>query len=725
MPMLRRSFLANASFAVILGSTGLGSGLAARTAAAQARGAMTDPANNPLLQPWTGPYGGEPPFGKVTIEMFPPAFQASIDANRAEIARIADDPSPPTFENTIATQEDAGRAYGRVQSLWGVYTSTLNSKDVQAIDQEWQPKFAAFADEIIQNPKLFARIEAVYNSPDKTRLTPEQQRLVWFYYNDFSRHGAKLSPDGKKQLSAYNQRLAELFTKFAQNELADEEDHALVLESQDDLKGLSDSLVAGYAAAAAGKGQAGKWLVANTRSAMEPFLTFSDRRDLREKGFRMWTSRGDNGDEHDNNAICSEILMLRAKRAKLLGYPTHAHWHLEDSMAKTPDSAMKLMMQVWPAATARVRQEVADMQKVADDAGDKITIAPWDYRYYAEKVRKAKYDLDEAAIKPYLQMDKLREGVHWASGQLYGFDWTEVHDVPTARPEIRVFKVTRDGQLVGLWYFDPYARDGKSSGAWMNEYRAQERFKAPVTPIVSNNTNFVPGKPGEPLLISWDDGITMFHEFGHAIHGLNSNVTYPALAGTNVERDFVEFPSQLNENWLSTPEILGKFALHHQTGAPMPQELVAKIKKAETFNQGFSTVEYLASAIVDMKLHLAGETPIDTRAFETSCLAEIGMPKEIVMRHRIPQFGHIFSGDGYAAGYYSYLWSEVLDHDAYQAFMEEGGPYNPKTAKRYHDTIVSVGNTVDPADAWRAFRGRDPDPMAYFAFKGFPPPVAA
>ena len=720
--MKRRSFLATAGAAAISSAAGLSPAVVF----AASKDAMSSPGDNILLQPWTGPYGGAPPYGRIEPGMFPAAFQAAIDANRAEIARIADDPAPPTFENTIAAQEDAGRAYGRVQSVWGVYTSTLNDKAVQAIDTEWQPKFAAFSDEVIQNPRLFARIEAVYNSPAKASLTPEQQRLVWLYYTNFVRQGARLSPEQKTQLAAYNQRLAELFTKFSQNELADEEDGRLVLDSPGDLKGLSDSLIAGYAAGAAAKGLPGKWLVANTRSAMEPFLTYADRRDLREKGFRMWTSRGDNGDAHDNNAICSEILMLRARRARLLGYKTHAHWRLENAMAKTPDNAMTLMLRVWPAAVARVQEEVADMQQVADQAGDKITIEPWDYRYYAEKVRKARYDLDEAQIKPYMQMEKLRDAVHWASHQLYGLSWTPVNDIPTARPEVRVFKVTgRDGRLVGLWYFDPFARDGKQSGAWMNEYRSQERFKGPVTPIVSNNTNFVQAKPGDPILVSWDDGITMFHEFGHAIHGLNSNVTYPSLAGTAVERDFVEFPSQLNENWLSTPEVLKSFAVHYQTGEPMPEATVAKIRKARTFNQGFATVEYLASAIVDMRLHLAGETPIDTRAFEKAVLDEIGMPKEIVMRHRIPHFGHVFSSDGYAAGYYSYLWSEVLDHDAFEAFLEEGGPYNPKTAKRYHDTILAVGNTVDPADSYRAFRGRDPDPKAYFAFKGFPLNVTA
>ncbi len=657
--MKRRSFLASAGAAAICAPSLAASALAASpqpVAKAEVESLTTA---NPVLAEWTGPYGGVPAFDRIEVGMFPPAFEAAMAEHRAEIARIADNPEPATFENTLAALEDSARAYDRAHALFGVYTSTLNGKDVQAIERDWAPKFAAFHDEIVQNPRLFARIEAVYASPDKAALTPEQQRLAWKYYTDYVRQGAKLSPEEKAVLSGYNQRLAALFTRFSQNELADEEDYRLVLESEADLAGLPASQVAGYATAAAEKGLAGKWAVANTRSAMEPFLTFSDRRDLRERGWRMWIMRGDNGGEHDNNALCAEILLLRAKRAKLLGYPTHAHWRLETAMAKTPENAMKLMMQVWPAAVARVREEVADMQAVADKEGANLTIQPWDYRYYAEKVRKAKYDLDNAEIKPYMQMEKLREGVHWAAGQLYGFTWTEVHDAPTARPDIRVFKVTRaDGSLDGLWYFDPYARDGKSSGAWMNHYRVQERFRGDVRPIVSNNTNFVKAAPGEPVLISWDDGITMFHEFGHAIHGLNSDVAYPTLAGTNVARDFVEFPSQLNENWLRTPQVLNRFALHYETGAPMPAALLAKIDKASTFNQGFATVEYLASAIVDMKLHLAGEQPLDMHAFETACLAEIGMPAEIVMRHRIPQFGHIFSGDGYAAGYYSYLWAE-------------------------------------------------------------------
>ncbi|HEU5238576.1 MAG TPA: M3 family metallopeptidase, partial [Pyrinomonadaceae bacterium] len=475
------------------------------------------------------------------------------------------------------------------------------------------------------------------------------------------------------------------------------------------------------AASAVAKKQPGAWVVMNTRSSVEPFLTYSDRRDLREKVWRMFIMRGDNGDEHDNNAIITEILQLRAERAKLLGYQTHAHWRLENAMAKTPERANELMMAVWKPAVARVHEEVKDMQALADKEGAGIKIEPWDYRYYMEKVRKAKYDLDQNEVKPYLQLDKLREAIHWVAGELFNFKFTPATNVPVAHPDIKVWEVTdkTTGKHIGLWYFDPYARAGKRSGAWMNAYRSQERVNGEITTIVSNNANFVKGKPGEPLLISWDDATTMFHEFGHALHGLNSNVTYPSLSGTSVARDYVEFPSQLMEHWLSTPEVLQKFAVHYQTGKPIPQALVDKIDRSKTFNQGFATVEYLAAAILDMKLHLAGDKKIDARAFEKEALAELGMPREIVLRHRLPQFLHVFSSDGYSAGYYSYLWSDVITADAFGAFTEAGGPYDKKVAERLRKNIFSVGNTIDPADGYRNFRGRDPKVEALMKKRGF------
>jgi peptidyl-dipeptidase Dcp len=453
---------------------------------------------------------------------------------------------------------------------------------------------------------------------------------------------------------------------------------------------------------------------------MEPFLTYSARRELREKVWRTYYSRGDNADAKDNNKIITEILKLRAERAHLLGYATHAHWRLENQMAKTPERAMALMEAVWKPAVARVHEEVADMQALADKEGAGIKIAPWDYRYYAEKVRKAKYDLDENEIKPYLQLEKLREGMFWVAGELFGFQFQQLSGLPVPQPDVRVFEVKdASGRHVGLWYFDPYARAGKQSGAWMNEYRTQERFDVDIPAIVSNNSNFVKGKAGEPILVSWDDARTLFHEFGHALHGLNSNVSYPSLAGTNVARDYVEFPSQILENWLSTPEVLSRFAVHAQTGKLIPQELVQKIERAATFNQGFKTVEYLASALVDMRLHLAGDAEIDPDAFERDTLKALGVPEQIVMRHRTPQFAHIFASDGYSAGYYSYLWADTLSADAWEAFTEAGGAYDKSVAKRLHDDVFSVGNSVDPADAYRAFRGRDAGIGALMRKRGF------
>jgi peptidyl-dipeptidase Dcp len=476
------------------------------------------------------------------------------------------------------------------------------------------------------------------------------------------------------------------------------------------------------AADAASKKIEKAWIVRNTRSSVDPFLTYSDNRKLREQVWKMFVNRGDNGDARDNNATIQEILKLRAERAKLLGFATHAHWRLEPQMAKNPENATKLMERVWPAAVARVKEEVADMQALADKEKSGIKIEPWDYRYYMEKVRKEKFDLDQNEIKPYMQLDKMREAMFFVAGELFNFKFTPIKDVPVFHPDVTVFEV-RDktsGKHIGVWYFDPYARDGKRSGAWMNAYRSQSRVDGDVTTIVSNNSNFVKGKPGEPVLISWDDASTMFHEFGHALHGLSSNVTYPTVAGTNVARDFVEFPSQLLEHWLSTPEVLQKYALHYETGKPIPQALVDKIARSATFNQGFATVEYLASALVDMKLHLADPKDINIDKFERDTLAELGMPNEIVMRHRLPQFNHLFSSDSYSAGYYSYLWSDVLTADAFGAFTEGKGPYDKDVAARLKKYIFSVGNTMDQAEMYRKFRGRDPNVDALMIKRGFP-----
>ncbi len=679
---------------------------------------------HPLLAEWAGPYGGVPPFDRVAVGDFKPALEVGMADSLAEIDRIANDPAPPTFENTIAAMERSSRPLDRALAVYSVWSVAISSAEFRSIEVEIEPALAAFQDRITQNEGLFRRIEAVYESRDTSGLTPEQQRLTWVRWRSFVRAGARLDATAKARVAAINLELATLFTEFSQNLLADEEQYVLYLACEDDLAGLPSSLRNTCEAAADRLGRKGRWAVTNTRSAVEPFLAHSERRDLREKAWRTFYGRGDNGDARDNNHVVTRILALRLERARLLGYATHAHWRLEDSMARTPEEAVRLMTQVWPAAVARVREEVADMQAIADKERANLTIAPWDYRYYAEKVRRARYDLDMTDVKAYLELDRLREGMFWVAGQLYDFRFARVSDVPVYHPDMSVYDVTDGGgRHVGLFYLDPYARDGKSSGAWMTTYRAQERLDWPVAAIVSNNANFVKPKAGEPVLISWTDALTMFHEFGHALHALCSNVTYPSLSGTSVPRDYVEFPSQLSENWLATPEVLGRFAVD-ESGRPIPKELVEKLERSKSFNQGFTVTEYLSAAILDMKLHLSAIPPGDPHAFEREELARLGMPSEVVMRHRIPQFAHVFSSDAYSAGYYSYLWSEVLEHDAFDAFKEVGSPCDKAVARRLYDTVMSVGNTVDPASGYRAFRGRDPDVSAYLRSKGFPVSIA-
>lgn len=681
---------------------------------------------NPLLRPWSGPFGGVPPFDLATPVQLAPALEAGMAENLAELEAIAQNPAAATFANTIAAMERSGRLLDRAYTVYGIFSSSLNDSAVQQVERDIEPKLAAFRDRITQNEKLFSRIAAIYAARESTGLSAEEQRLTWLTYTNFVRAGAQLDAPAKQRLAAINQRLAALFTQFSQNLLADESERYLLLDSEADLAGLPEAVRAGAASDAQARGFAGKWLIVNSRSSVEPFLTYSTQRALREKVWRTFVNRGDNGDARDNNRGIGEILQLRAERAKLLGHATHAHWRLENSMARTPERAMTLMEAVWTPAVARVREEVRDMQGVADREGAGVTIEPWDYRHYAEKVRKDRYDLDTNEIKPYLQLEKLREGMFDAAGKLFGLQFTALAAgrVPVYHPDVRVWEVTgRGGRHVGLFYFDPYARVGKQSGAWMNAYRNQERFDGEVTTIVSNNSNFVKGKPGEPVLISWDDAVTLFHEFGHALHGLSSNVSYPSVSGTNVARDYVEFPSQLLEHWLPVPEVLNRYAVHYQTGQPIPAELVAKVERARNFNQGFATVEYLSAALIDMKLHLAATptAPIDADAFEKQTLEQMGMPREIVMRHRTPQFGHIFSGDGYSAGYYSYLWADTLTADAWEAFTEAAnGPWDLEVASRLMDNVFSAGNTRDPADAYRAFRGRDPAIDALMRKRGFP-----
>ncbi|HEX8298977.1 MAG TPA: M3 family metallopeptidase [Rubricoccaceae bacterium] len=695
------------------------------TTAPPAAASTSAPAANVLAAEWTGPYGGVPPFDRVRIADFEPAVRAAMAEHLAEIDAIASNPAAPTFANTLEAMERAGRTLDRVSTVYSVWGSNYSTPEFQAVEAVVDPLFAAHADRITQNAALFARIEAVHAARETSGLTAEQQRLVSERHTDFVRAGARLDDAAKTRLSAINQELSGLYTAFSQDVLADETDLALVLETQADLAGLSEGQVAAFAAEAARRGMPGRWVVANTRSSIDPFLEASTRRDLRERAWRLFASRGDTGNDHDTNASITRILALRAERANLLGYPTHAHWRLDNAMAGTPERALELMEAVWTPAVARVREEVADMQAVADREGADLTIEPWDYRFYAEKVRSERYNLDPEAVRPYLQLENLREGLFWTAGELFGYAFTPATDVPVPHPDVRVWAVSNreTGAPVGLWYFDPYARPGKRSGAWMSAYRSQERLDGEITTIVSNNSNFTKPPAGQPVLISWDDAETLFHEFGHALHGLSSNVTYPSLSGTSVARDYVEFPSQLLERWLSTPEVLQRFALHAETGAPIPLETVERLREAGTFNQGFGTVEFLASALVDMRAHLEGTTPVDPDAFERETLAGYGMPPEIGMRHRMPQFLHLFSGDGYSAGYYSYLWADVITADAFEAFTEAGGPYDPAVARRLWDHVFSVGNTVDPAEGYRAFRGHDPAVGALMRARGFPVPA--
>jgi len=688
--------------------------------------AASNETSNPLLQKWEGPYNGVPPFDKVKVEHFKPAMEAAMAENRNEIDKLVTNTEPPTFANTIEGMEKTGTTLKRVLSMYGIWKSNLSTPALDTVQEEMEPRLTAFNDSIVQNTALFKKIETVYNDPSRKDLNAEQQRLLERYYKNFVLAGAKLDTENKAKVAEINRKLAGLFTKFNKHQLADEGDKFLVLTSEKDLDGLPEDLKAAAKEAANSKSKKGEWVITNTRSSVTPFLTYSNRRDLREKAWLMFINRGDNGDANDNNAIITEILQLRAQRAALLGYPTHAHWRLADKMAKTPEKAMALLESVWTPAVIKVKEEVSDMQKLSDKEGAHIKIEPWDYRYYAEKVRKEKYDINQEEVKQYFQLEKLREGMFYVAGELFNMQFAQVTDVPVYHPDIRVFKVTHktSGDLIGLWYFDPYARKGKRSGAWMNAYRDQEKLNGNITTIVSNNCNFIKGKEGEPVLISFDDATTLFHEFGHALHGLNSKVTYPLLSGTNVSSDYVEFPSQILERWLTTPEVLQKFALHYKTGEPIPKALTDKIQTSSKFNEGFATVEYLASALIDMKLHLAGNIKIDPDSFEKATLAAMKMPSEIVMRHRTPQFGHIFSDDGYSAGYYSYLWSDVLSADAYEAFTEAGGPYDKAVAKRLVDHVFSVGGTVDEAEGYRAFRGREPSSDALMRARGFTIPAA-
>ena len=669
-----------------------------------------------LLEPWEGPYGGVPPLDRVETEHFAPAIREAMAMHLRQVQAIGRSVNLPTFQNTVVPLELAGDELERVLTIFGIFTSSLSTPELRDVQGELAPELAAHRSTLFQDALLYRRLKVI---DEQAELDTAERRLVEELLLGFQRAGAGLEEAERERVAAINQELSTLYNRFGDNLLADEEGYVLYLTEEAQLAGLPDGIVAAAAAAAEEREHPGEWAITNTRSSMDPFLTFSTDRALRQQVWTTYYARGDNGDEHDNNKLITQILQLRDERAKLLGFASHADYQLQDRMAKTPERAIELMEKVWPAAKSKFAEEVAQMQALADKEKAGIQIAPWDVRFYAEKVRKAEYDLDRTELQAYLQLDKLREGMFWAVGELYGWSFEPVDDVPVPHEDVRVWKVNNaDGSLRGLWYFDPFARPGKRSGAWMNAYRLQERLEEDILPIVSNNSNFVKGAPGEPVLISWDDAETLFHEFGHAIHGLASDVNFPSQAGTNVARDYVEFPSQLNEHWLSTPELLSVYAVHHETGEVLPQELLERLDAASNAAMGFNTVEYLASALIDMKLHQAGGEPIDPDTFEREQLEALGLPPQVVMRHRTPQFSHVFKGEGYSAGYYSYLWSDALTADVAAAFVEAGSFYDEATAKRLYDTILSVGNTVDPAEAFRNFRGRDPDVEALLRKRG-------
>jgi peptidyl-dipeptidase Dcp len=677
--------------------------------------------DNILLQEWTGPYGGVPAFDKMEVADIQSAVEYGMEENLKEIEAIANNEAAPTFENTIEAMERSGAYLDRVFSYYGILSSNMSSPEFREVQAVLAPKLSEFSSKINQNEALFKRIKTVYDNAQENPLDSDQQRVVELVYKGFAMRGAAIDAKKKERYAAIDKELSVLYNKFSDNVLHDEENYVTYL-NKDQLGGLSDGFIKSAAAIAKEKGQEGKYAITNTRSSMDPFLTYSTERDLRKQVWTNYYSRGDNNDEYDNKEIIAEILKLRRERVELLGHKNYAEWRLQDRMAKTPENALNLMEAVWPAAISRVAEEVADMQAIADANGDNITIEPWDYRYYAEKVRVAKYDLNSDEVKQYLQLDKLREAMFYVAGRLFNYKFEPVPEgsVPVFQEDVKVWEVTDldSGAHIGLWYLDPFARAGKRSGAWATTYRSHTTFDGKKTVLASNNSNFIKAAPGEAVLVSWDDATTFFHEFGHALHFFSSNVKYPTLNGG--VRDYTEFQSQLLERWLSTDEVISQYLVHHETGEVIPKALVEKIKKAATFNQGFGTTEYLASALMDMKLHLADPEGMDVGNFEKETLAALNMPKELPMRHRTPHFGHVFSGEGYATAYYGYMWADVLTADAAEAFTEsKGGFYDEDMANKLVKYLFAPRNAIDPAETYRLFRGRDAQIEALMRDRGF------
>jgi peptidyl-dipeptidase Dcp len=661
------------------------------------RGNIRLVSQNPLIAPWSGPYGGVPPWDRMAPEHFPGAFTAAIAEQRDEITAIVGNGEPPTFENTIVPLERAGRMLDRIERMFGVARESVTNAEYQALERDWQPVLAGVADEVLLNGGLFQRIKAVYEALPASAREPDQRRLVTRIYERFVRQGAELTGEKKQRLSEINQELAALFAEFRAKVLADENTSSAVEDDQ---------------------------VIVNTRSSVDPYLRSSPRRDLREIVWRKFKSRGANGDANDTTGTITAVVNLRAERARLLGFASHAHWRMADTMAADPAEALTFMLRVWPAVVARVKAEVAEMQELADLEGAGVTIEPWDFLYYAEKVRKAKYDLDEAEITPYFELDNMVAAVLWSADRRFGISFREITGtIPVFHPDVRVWEVvdTATGAHRAILYLDNFARPGKRSGAWETSYRSQHTMDRPVTAIASINNNFVKGAPGEPVLLTYADAKTLFHEFGHALHTMLQDIRYPGLELTPM--DYVELPSQLNERWLLDRELLNRFARHYETGDPIPQALVEKIERSSKFSQGYATLEYLSAAIVDMDLHTRPEGVEDITDFEREALERVGgMPREVVLRHRLTHFDHLFGNDIYSAGYYSYLWSDVMAADAWLAFVEAGGAWDAGANQRFRTHILADGNSIDRAEAYRRFRGRDPDIEALLEARGFSNP---
>ena len=684
-----------------------------------------NPSGNPFFEDWTTPDAVHP-FDRIRPEHFRPAYARALADHEAEIAAIAARSDPPDFANTIATLELSGRALARVGDVFHVLAGAHSDEALLEIEREIAPQIARHWNKINTNEALFRRIDALVRQAGALGLDAEQERVLERYHVTFRRAGAALEPAARERVAAIIERLAALGTAFSQNVLADEQDFALSLAGEAELAGLPAFMREAMRSEAQERGLDG-YVVTLSRSSAEPFLQFAQRRDLREKVFRAFAARGDNGGATDNKAIIAEMVRLRAERARLLGFADFAHYRLDDAMAKTPAAVRDLLETVWTPARARALADRDAMQALVQEEGGNFALAPWDWRYYAEKLRQRRCDFDESAIKPYLDLDRMIDAAFYAAQRLFGLSFIARVDVPVWHPDVRVWEARRaDGRKIGLFYGDYFARPSKRSGAWMTSLRDQQKLAGDVEPLIVNVCNFAKAADGEPTLLGFDDARTLFHEFGHALHGLLSAVTYPEISGTNVATDFVELPSQLYEHWLEQPDVLRRFARHYRTGEPMPEELLRRLIAARNFNQGFATVEYLASAIVDLDFHsLAAPGAIDSTTFEATVLSRIDMPQEIVMRHRPPHFGHVFSGGGYASAYYSYMWSEVLDADAFAAFEETGDIFDPATAKRLRETIYAAGGSRDPAEAYKAFRGRLPSTEALLRKRGLAEPAVA